>query len=154
MDFAARNNIGGTLVEGWNPGWENWGDKQFDLMKTDPDSDIKKVVAYGQKIGVNLIGHHEAFGNIRYYDSIVEKEFQYYHQVGVYYVKTGYAAGLLPKQYYHSQAMVNHYRKVLEMAAKYHVYLDVHEPIKSTDIRRTNPNMMTREGVRGMEYNA
>lgn len=154
MDFAARNNIRGTLVEGWNPGWENWGNKQFELMKTYPDFDIKKVVAYGQKIGVNLIGHHETFGNIRYYDSIVEKAFQYYHQVGVHYVKTGYAAGLLPKQYHHSQAMVNHYRKVLEMAAKYHICLDVHEPIKPTGIRRTYPNMMTREGVRGMEYNA
>jgi alpha-glucosidase len=32
--------------------------------------------------------------------------------------------------------------------------LDVHEPIKPTGISRTYPNMMTREGVRGMEYNA
>ena len=29
-----------------------------------------------------------------------------------------------------------------------------HEPIKATGIRRTLPNMMTREGVRGMEYQA
>ena len=32
--------------------------------------------------------------------------------------------------------------------------LDVHEPIKETGIRRTWPNMMTREGARGMEWNA
>ncbi len=32
--------------------------------------------------------------------------------------------------------------------------LDVHEPIKDTGIRRTWPNMMTREGARGQEYNA
>lgn len=32
--------------------------------------------------------------------------------------------------------------------------LDVHEPIKPTGERRTWPNMMTREGVRGMEWNA
>ena len=32
--------------------------------------------------------------------------------------------------------------------------LDAHEPIKDTGIRRTWPNMMTREGVRGMEWNA
>jgi len=30
----------------------------------------------------------------------------------------------------------------------------VHEPIKDTGERRTYPNMMTREGARGMEYNA
>ena len=31
--------------------------------------------------------------------------------------------------------------------------LNVHEPIKATGIRRTYPNMMTREGARGMEWN-
>ena len=31
---------------------------------------------------------------------------------------------------------------------------DVREPIKETGIRRTWPNMMTREGARGMEWNA
>jgi len=30
----------------------------------------------------------------------------------------------------------------------------VHEPIKDTGLRRTYPNMLTREGVRGQEYNA
>jgi len=32
--------------------------------------------------------------------------------------------------------------------------LDVHEPVMGTGIERTWPHMMTREGVRGMEYNA
>jgi len=32
--------------------------------------------------------------------------------------------------------------------------VDAHEPIKDTGIRRTWPNMMTREGARGMEWNA
>ena len=32
--------------------------------------------------------------------------------------------------------------------------LDVHEPVKETGIRRTWPNMMTREGAKGMEWNA
>jgi hypothetical protein len=50
--------------------------------------------------------------------------------------------------------MVRHYRKVVETAAKYQVGVNAHEPIKATGIRRTYPNMMTREGVRGMEYNA
>jgi alpha-glucosidase len=50
--------------------------------------------------------------------------------------------------------MVFHYRKILERAAEKRIMLDVHEPIKPTGISRTYPNMMTREGVRGMEYNA
>ena len=47
-----------------------------------------------------------------------------------------------------------HYQRVVETAAKYRIMLDVHEPIKETGIRRTWPNMMTREGARGMEWNA
>ena len=41
-----------------------------------------------------------------------------------------------------------------ETAAKYGIMLDVHEPIHDTGERRTYPNMMTREGARGQEYNA
>jgi alpha-glucosidase len=32
--------------------------------------------------------------------------------------------------------------------------VDMHEPIKDTGLRRTYPNMMTREGARGQEYEA
>jgi alpha-glucosidase len=49
--------------------------------------------------------------------------------------------------------MVRHYQAVMEEAARHHIVLDVHEPIKDTGLRRTWPNMMTREGARGMEYN-
>jgi alpha-glucosidase len=50
--------------------------------------------------------------------------------------------------------MVRHYRSVVEKAARHRIMLDVHEPIKPTGTSRTYPNMMTREGVRGTEYNA
>lgn len=49
---------------------------------------------------------------------------------------------------------MKHYQKVVETAAKYQLIIDAHEPIKETGIRRTWPNMMTREGARGMEWNA
>ena len=50
--------------------------------------------------------------------------------------------------------MVNHYQKSIELAAKYKIGINMHEPIKPTGLRRTYPNFMTREGVRGQEYNA
>jgi hypothetical protein len=50
--------------------------------------------------------------------------------------------------------MVNHYRKVLETGAKYQVAINAHEPIKATGIRRTYPNAIAREGLRGQEFNA
>jgi alpha-glucosidase len=43
---------------------------------------------------------------------------------------------------------------VIEKAAEHHIMLDVHEPIHDTGERRTYPNMMSREGARGQEYNA
>src|ERR687889_302474 len=50
--------------------------------------------------------------------------------------------------------MVDHYRRVIEAAARYGIMLDVHEPMHDTGERRTYPNMMSREGSRGQEYNA
>jgi alpha-glucosidase len=39
-------------------------------------------------------------------------------------------------------------------AAKRHIAVNPHEPIKDTGLRRTYPNWVAREGARGMEYNA
>jgi hypothetical protein len=49
---------------------------------------------------------------------------------------------------------VNHYRRALETGAKYQVAINAHEPIKATGIRRTYPNAISREGLRGQEFNA
>ena len=40
-----------------------------------------------------------------------------------------------------------------ETAAKYEVSIVVHEPIKDTGLRRTYPNMLSREGAKGQEFN-
>jgi hypothetical protein len=50
--------------------------------------------------------------------------------------------------------MVNHYQKTVETAAKYGIALDIHEPVTGTGLRRTWPNLMSREGARGQEFNA
>jgi alpha-glucosidase len=42
----------------------------------------------------------------------------------------------------------------VEEAARRQIGLNIHEPIKDTGLRRTWPNLMTREGARGQEYNA
>ena len=77
-----------------------------------------------------------------------------YAELGVHTLKTGYAGGFKGGYLHHSQYGVQHYQRVVETAAKYRIMLDVHKPIKETGIRRTWPNMMTREGARGMEWNA
>jgi hypothetical protein len=50
--------------------------------------------------------------------------------------------------------MVNHYNNAVEKAATYQVAINAHEPIKATGLRRTYPNTISREGLRGQEFNA
>lgn len=56
------------------------------------------------------------------------------------------------REYHHSQLGVLHYQKTVELAARKHICLDIHEPIKGTGIERTFPNLLSREGARGQEY--
>jgi len=158
IDFAAENNIKGILVEGWNTGWEFWGAdtlEYFDFVTPYSDFDIEEVVNYAKEKGVEIIGHHETGGQVANYEKHLENAFKLYNKLGIRAVKTGYAGQIVPKgEFHHGQYMVRHYRKVLETAARYNIMIDAHEPIKATGLRRTYPNMMTREGVRGMEYNA
>ncbi|WP_448548084.1 glycoside hydrolase family 97 catalytic domain-containing protein [Thalassotalea fusca] len=156
IDFASQHGVDAVLVEGWNKGWETWhtGHNVQDFTQAYPDFDLNEVTLYGQSKGVMLMGHHETGGNIPLYEGQLEQAFKLYHYYGVKAIKTGYAGKMWPAgHFHHGQFMVNHYRKVVELAAKYHIMLNVHEPIKATGIRRTFPNMMTREGARGMEWN-
>ena len=51
------------------------------------------------------------------------------------------------------QRMVNYYYKIAKEAAKHKLLVDFHGAFKPTGMRRTYPNVITREGVRGMEWN-
>ena len=159
IDFAAENNLSGVLVEGWNLGWDTdwWNDGNgFDFSTPYPDFDIEEITNYAASKGVGLVGHHETGGAVENYEAQMEDAYAFYEKFGVHYIKTGYVnpRGMNSKEWHHSQFGVRHYRKAVETAAKHHIMLDVHEPIKATGIRRTYPNMMTREGSRGMEFNA
>jgi alpha-glucosidase len=156
IDFASEHNIPALLIEGWNLGWEYWlKGYAFNFLKPYDDFDLEEVVRYGREKGVHIIGHHETGGDIPTYEEQIDSAFSLYEKLGIPAVKTGYAGTILPEgQHHHGQWMVNHYRMVVKKAAEHHLMLDVHEPIKPTGIRRTYPNMMTKEGVRGMEFNA
>ncbi len=160
IDFAAANNITGLLVEGWNTGWERWigfEDREgvFDFVTPYPDYDIEALAAYGKEKGVEIIMHHETSAAPRTYEQQLDTAYQLMKDLGMHSVKTGYVGQLIPKgEYHHGQWMVNHYRKVLETAANYQVAINAHEPIKATGLRRTFPNAIAREGLRGQEFNA
>ena len=159
IDSCKNLGINGLLIEGWNDGWEgDWLENGVSnkFMEATPDFDMQIVADYGHANGVELIGHHETVGFIDNYEQQLEDAYRYYKRYGVRYIKSGYAGSKMTingrREYHHSQLGVLHYQRALELAAKYQIMLDVHEPIKSTGIERTWPNLMTREGARGQEY--
>ena len=155
IDFADSNNIDAVLFEGWNEGWDSWGGRQnFDFTKAYADFDIDEIMRYAKEKNVEVIGHHETGGNIINYENQLEEAYRWTKGKGINCVKTGYAGGLPDGHNHHGQHNVRHYREVVKTAARNEITLNVHEPIKPTGIRRTYPNMMTREGARGMEWNA
>lgn len=158
IDFAAANGFAGVLVEGWNEGWDyDWSQEgyRFNFTKAYPDFDLPEICRYAASKNVKLIGHHETGGFAANYEKQLEDAFKLYQQNGVSCIKTGYVNKYIDgKEWHDSQYGVRHYRKVFEEAARYHIMIDNHEPVKPTGLCRTYPNFMTQEGGRGQEYDA
>lgn len=160
IDFSAKNNIGGVLVEGWNTGWERWigfeeREGVFDFVTPYPDYNLDEITAYAKEKGVQIIMHHETSAATQTYEKQQDTAYALMKKYGMHAVKSGYVGKILPKgEYHHGQYMVNHYNNSAIKAAKYEVAVNAHEPIKATGLRRTYPNIISREGLRGQEFNA
>jgi alpha-glucosidase len=168
IDFAARNGFVGVLAEGWNTGWDgDWiaNGRNFSFTKSCPDFDLAQLSAYAQERGVKLIGHHETAGAIANYERQLEDALALYASNGVAAVKTGYVRnngtierpledGSIGHEWFAGQYRVRHEQLVAETAARHKIAVDAHEPVKDTGLRRTWPNMLSREGARGQEFNA
>ncbi|MEM7780916.1 MAG: glycoside hydrolase family 97 protein [Pseudomonadota bacterium] len=168
LDFAAEHGFSGVLVEGWNIGWDgDWfnNGELFNFTQSYPDFDLPMLAEYAAERGVRIIGHHETSGNVANYEAQMEDAFALYAANGVREVKTGYVAdagdivrydenGVRQYEWHDSQFMVDHHLRVVEAAAAQRISINAHEPVKDTGLRRTYPNWMTREGARGMEFNA
>lgn len=159
IDAAIRLGISGLLIEGWNEGWEgDWLENGINNKFTVATSDFnfEEVARYADSHNIELVGHHETVGFIDNYEKQLEAAYNYYAINHVHYIKTGYAGSMMMingrREYHHSQLGVNHYQKTIELAAQKKIMLDIHEPIKGTGIERTWPNLLSREGARGQEY--
>lgn len=159
INAAVRLGIAGLLIEGWNDGWEgDWLENGINNSFTRATSDfnLEEVASYARSCNIELVGHHETVGFVDNYEKQLETAYNYYAANGIHYVKTGYAGSQIlihgRREYHHSQLGVMHYQKTVELAAKKHICLDIHEPIKGTGIERTWPNLLSREGARGQEY--
>ncbi|TAG53749.1 MAG: glycoside hydrolase family 97 protein [Cytophagales bacterium] len=171
IDFASKNKIPFLLIEGWNP--TNYAiDSVDNFQKSHKDFDLKKVVDYGKSKNVEIVIHNESMGQAKNLELQMDSAFSRYNKLGIRAMKVGWAWHLETKNFnrnwkgrndtskyiggkyfQHSQWAVEHYRRVLECAAKNKQMVALHEYIKETGIRRTYPNLMALEGVRGNEYN-
>jgi alpha-glucosidase len=168
IDFAAKHGFRGVLIEGWNQGWDgDWfsNGALFSFVKPYPDFDLEGVAQYAKRKGVRLVGHHETSAHIANYESQLTDALDLYARLGVDSVKTGYVAdaggvqargedGQIHFEWHDGQVQSRHHLKVVLEAAKRRIAVLPHEPIKDTGLRRTYPNWISREGARGMEYNA
>lgn len=158
IDFAAQHGFKGVLVEGWNEGWDgDWTriGNHFKFTKPYPDYDLEGLCRYAASKGVRLIAHNETGGSATNYEQQLDAAFALYQRLGINSVKTGYVNMMLDdKETQHSQYGIRHYRKVIETAAKYHLMVVNHEGAMPTGLRRTYPNLVATEDMRGQEYNA
>ncbi|WP_265561665.1 glycoside hydrolase family 97 protein [Sphingomicrobium arenosum] len=168
IDFAAEHGFEGVLVEGWNLGWDgNWffNGAEFSFTEAYPDYDFEDLARYAAEKGVPIVGHHETSGDVGNYEAQLEAGLDLMQARGVGAIKSGYVTDACNLRYVHedgretrecteSQVMQRHHLKVVTEAAKRHIVINPHEPVKDTGLRRTYPNWVTREGARGMEFNA
>jgi len=170
IDFAADHGFDAVLVEGWNVGWDgDWiaNADSFSFTQPYPDYDLHGLADYALESGVRLIAHNETSVGILNYERQMEDAYKLYQKLGIRAIKSGYvghrkeikrrdpvSGEVLGLEWHHGQWMVNHYQKSVELAAQYQIMVNVHEPIKDTGLRRTWPNLITREGARGQEFNA
>ncbi|MGW0893863.1 glycoside hydrolase family 97 protein [Saccharopolyspora sp. NPDC002578] len=155
VDFAADNGIPYVLAEGWNKGWKTGGDfgDDQDFLTPNEQLDLRQVLDRCRERGVAFLAHNETGGGVDNYERQLDQAFALYAELGMPGVKTGYA-GDIDAHHHHDQWMVEHYQRVIHKAARHRLLINAHEPIKGTGIERTYPNFVSREGARGIEYDA
>ncbi len=159
IDFASAHGFHGLLIEGWNEGWEDWfGNSKefvFDFVTPYPDFDIKMLNDYAHSKGMKLIMHHETSSSAANYERWAPEAFDLMNKYGYESVKTGYVGNIIPRgEHHYSQWMVNHYYRILDIAAEHKVMVNSHESIRPTGETRTYPNWIAAEAARGTEYEA
>ena len=146
IDFSARNGFRYMLVDaGWAPSAGaayGAGRRESDLTKFKPQVDIPKLVEYAKSKNVQVW----LWAYWTDIDAQAADAFAQFEKWGVVGVKIDFMDRA-------DQWMVNWYRDMAQKAAGHHLMLDYHGAYKPDGMRRTYPNVLTREGVMGAEYN-
>ncbi len=133
IDFASKYGIEYVVIDdGWSEEW--------DVTKTVPEIDIERLVEYGKKKGVDLILWVSWAPLSRQLDEALDQ-----------FVKWGVKGIKMDFMNRDDQAMVDFYYEAARKAADRHLLVDFHGAYKPTGWLRTFPNVLTSEGVAGLE---
>jgi alpha-glucosidase len=140
IDFAAESRFPYMLIDA---GWalKPKDDPVADITKSSSDVDLPELFRYAKERNVRiwLWAHWTSV------DRYMDEAFPLFEKWGVAGVKIDFMDR-------DDQWMVDFYRRVLQKAAEHHLMIDFHGAFKPDGVRRTYPNLVTREGVMGLEY--
>jgi alpha-glucosidase len=133
IDFAAENGIEYVILD---EGWYTLGD----LTSVVPAIDMAAIAAHARSQNVGLIMW------------VVWKTLDQQMDVALdQFVKWGVKGIKVDFMQRDDQWMVNFYERVAREAARRHLLVDFHGAYKPTGLYRTYPNVLTSEGVQGLE---
>lgn len=133
IDFASNNNIEYVVIDdGWSEPW--------DVTKTIPEINIPELVEYGKKRNVDLI----LWVSWAPFREKIDEAFDKFCDWGVKGIKMDFMNR-------DDQEMVDFYYEVARKAADHKMLVDFHGAYKPTGWIRTFPNVLTSEGVAGLE---
>ena len=135
IDFAAENGLEYIILD------EGWYDiKTSDLLHPVPDINMEELVKYSAEKNVGLI--------LWVTWKALEDQFEdALNQFEKWQIK-GIKVDFMQRD---DQWMVNYYEKVAKAAAERQMLVDFHGSYKPSGLRRAYPNVITREGVKGLE---
>ncbi len=135
IDFAAEYGLDYVILdEGWYP--------LGDLMGSVEGYDVPEIIRYGKEKGIGIILWTSWMTLRDQFDEAMDR----FAELG--------AVGIKPDFFQRDdQEMVNFYWEIAEEAGKRKMMVDFHGSYKPAGLRRTYPNVITREGVKGLEWN-
>jgi alpha-glucosidase len=134
IDFASKYGIEYIILD---EGWYKTGN----LLEINANIDIDELVVYAKERNVGII----LWVIWKTLDDQLEEALTRFENWGIQGIKVDFMQR-------DDQWMVNYYHKIAREAAKRHLLVDFHGAYKPAGLRRTYPNVLTREGVKGLEW--
>lgn len=133
IDFASKYGIEYVVIDdGWSEAW--------DVTKVVPEINMEELVAYGKKKNVDLI----LWVSWAPFREKIDEAFDKFNEWGIKGIKMDFMNR-------DDQAMVDFYYEVARKAVDHKMLVDFHGAYKPTGWLRTFPNVLTSEGVAGLE---